>query len=586
MEKLGGKNVNINRIIDWTVLSILGVFCYCYSIFWSNFAELNIQFPFLNFPIFVGEMLLGFCIIMFFIKWKNSPIQLNRWHYLLFAYMLFVLFKAFYGYFEWGPLAFRNAALFYYPLFIVIGYYFYDSKFFKNRFVRYTILSLLIITVFLRQGYKTFYFGYLMLTLLLFMEIKRRKLRYILIISFVVICYTNLLITLLGGRNVLVSSLVGYTFLSVVIVWYFLNLKAMHKRIILLFLFVLLVIAFWSISGNKAAARSLVDIKAIFRSYKAQVERIKAREKYFSFADPKVRVYQRNDSYWLWSATDVSPQPPSGPQPEPEPQLQPKPVAESKAKFLDEEEVRSILQNIDKGRLVELAASGVKERIVSSNSDDGQYSFTTNPAVEDKEFILYKEPFQEKEFSAGKLKTVDKKELIDWIAEKYAISRQVQGDNVIVPTNMYLGNILYRLFMWQDMLEELFRERKIFGLDFGKPFRSKKLEISRFDESWKTRVGWVEPHNAYIHMIYRAGIGGILFIIAVVGLFIKMVVAFIRTRNIKGIFLTSVLLYWMTVSNFMVILELPHWAIPFWCLFGMVYKYKDGLKWECKKERE
>ena len=50
---------------DW--LNLLGlsgiaVICYCYVWGYSTFAEKHVQLPFLNFPIFVGEMLLMFCV--------------------------------------------------------------------------------------------------------------------------------------------------------------------------------------------------------------------------------------------------------------------------------------------------------------------------------------------------------------------------------------------------------------------------------------------------------------------------------------------------------------------------------------------
>ena len=108
------------------------------------------------------------------------------------------------------------------------------------------------------------------------------------------------------------------------------------------------------------------------------------------------------------------------------------------------------------------------------------------------------------------------------------------------------------------------------GLDFGKPFRSKRLEILKFDEGWKFRVGWVEPHNSYVHIIYRAGIVGLLFVITVWCIFIKMGREFIKSKNFRGVFLISILVYWLIIANFMVILELPYFAIPFWSFLGIV----------------
>ena len=101
------KKLNSNNILDNIGLFLIGLFSLGYLLFDRRFAELHRQFPFLNFPIFVGEILLFLCVILLVIK------KSNIWYYLLFSYFGFVLIKALWGYFEWGPLAFRHSALFY-----------------------------------------------------------------------------------------------------------------------------------------------------------------------------------------------------------------------------------------------------------------------------------------------------------------------------------------------------------------------------------------------------------------------------------------------------------------------------------------
>lgn len=137
------------------------------------------------------------------------------------------------------------------------------------------------------------------------------------------------------------------------------------------------------------------------------------------------------------------------------------------------------------------------------------------------------------------------------------------------------GNALWRIFVIRDMLKEVIHDRCIIGADFGKPFRSISIELLNYKLGTATGywVGWLEPHNSYVHMIYRIGIVAFLFIGAMIFLFIQMVVGFVRLRNIKGILLTSLILYWILLANFEVILELPYFAIPFWSLFGIAYKY-------------
>ena len=83
---------------------------------------------------------------------------------------------------------------------------------------------------------------------------------------------------------------------------------------------------------------------------------------------------------------------------------------------------------------------------------------------------------------------------------------------------------------------EIFKEKAIFGIDFGKPFRSLTLEKLRDIEGtgwcigeW---VGWLEPHNSYIHILYRAGIIGLIFIMAIWIIFIRLVFKFIQKKKI------------------------------------------------------
>jgi len=75
------------------------------------------------------------------------------------GYFIFVIGKALYGYLNWGPLALRNAALFYYPVFAVFSYAFYRRKFLDSTMTLF--LALLIILLFI---YGKFY-GYWTLTL-------------------------------------------------------------------------------------------------------------------------------------------------------------------------------------------------------------------------------------------------------------------------------------------------------------------------------------------------------------------------------------------------------------------------------------
>ena len=139
-------------------------------------------------------------------------------------------------------------------------------------------------------------------------------------------------------------------------------------------------------------------------------------------------------------------------------------------------------------------------------------------------------------------------------------------------------NILFRWFIWEDMADELIQSRNIWGIGFGKPQRSKSIEILHWGAGEWSRDGWITPHNSYFHIIYRAGIIGLLIIITIVFLFNRLLQTFIAYHSVSGILLLSVLLYWMVMANFLLIFELPYNAILFWTLFGMSFAYAQSLK--------
>ena len=279
------------------------------------------------------------------------------------------------------------------------------------------------------------------------------------------------MITIIGGKNILVSSLLGYLFISLIFISYFLKLKSKYRKAAVLLIIFFIPFSIWFVGGNQTAIKSLLDLKQISASYQEISRKVDSEKDNFEASAPPVKLYESNADF------------------------------------------RVRLQYWPNPHLTDKSSENVLEKTLK---------------------------FKDYEFRSIKL-----------IQE----------------------NILYRLFIWRDMFDELFRANKIFGLDFGKPFRSKTIEILKWDEGWKYRAGWVEPHNSYVHIIYRSGIIGVLFIIAILTLFIRMIIIFIRVHNFRGILLASIILYWLTISNFMVILELPHWAIPFWCLFGMVLRY-------------
>jgi len=140
------------------------------------------------------------------------------------------------------------------------------------------------------------------------------------------------------------------------------------------------------------------------------------------------------------------------------------------------------------------------------------------------------------------------------------------------------SNIMFRLLIWRDMLVELRQEKPWFGFSFGKPQRSPSIEILNMAVGEWSRDGWIMPHNSYLHLIYRGGIVGVAIIIFLGWSIFVLARTFFLCWSVPGLILTSVLLYWLTIANFIVFLEFPYQAIFFWTVLGMLFAYKNQLE--------
>jgi hypothetical protein len=129
-------------------------------------------------------------------------------------------------------------------------------------------------------------------------------------------------------------------------------------------------------------------------------------------------------------------------------------------------------------------------------------------------------------------------------------------------------SVTWRLLVWTDMMEELIRDRLLFGANFGVPFRSKRVEKLQWEHG--VRTGWLDPHNSFIHILYRSGLVGLISIVVLAAMIVRLTRDAIRSRRFDCILLLGILYYWPIVSFFEVILELPYFAIPFWGLFGFI----------------
>ena len=140
------------------------------------------------------------------------------------------------------------------------------------------------------------------------------------------------------------------------------------------------------------------------------------------------------------------------------------------------------------------------------------------------------------------------------------------------------SNMLFRVFIWRDMVQEFLLTKPLMGLSLSHPQRSPSIEVLGIAQGEWKRDGWIAPHNSYLHLIYRGGLVGVLIIIFILCSIVTLGIGFIKKKSWKGALLLSILIYWASVANFLVFLEVPYHAIPFWSLLGFLWAYKNHLE--------
>ncbi|MFH1777638.1 MAG: hypothetical protein ABH952_08805 [Candidatus Omnitrophota bacterium] len=816
-------------LVENIVTTLIGFFCLMYSIFISNFAELHIKLAFLNFPIFIGEILLIFCIILLGLKRKNYIARFDFFHYCIFALVGFILIKALFGYVKWGPLALRHAALFYYFSFIVIAYYFYNNSLLETPILQFLVLSLLAVSLIFRLLHCYFVYIFLLLFIALILLLKNKSLKYILSFIFLLIFPYKSLYQV--TRGVLIAEMISFIFLSVLL-FFILQKKVQNRKYKFFYSMLLLICGFCVIAffTFKTSAKSLLAINLILNEYRQYTRMCYEKKAAFKpIPGCAIQVFEKNSD--MMQAAQVDDQ--ANVAIVPERQALQKPVKEEVQLFIkteietNEEEIQQLKAQLtkeikilphpidkDKDKITKavpklskevldrerperqlLASSNVENLVEPEKEAEQRLEHVTGTTViithADKAAITKPAPTKEKseikliarveiespikskkeaeqktepvtnkaviitpEHKAAIIKPVpepiievpakeesetklladaktenlvkpkkeaepkpepkpvpiaketvtttpedkpvittpvpepiknvpvkekpaieqllaraetkplnstliapeltfpekimsnvmdtdmksimlqdeiledkikNKEQEIKVLKNLYAklvttpekileklpwkmpgeISGKILEENVQVkakdegvmlspeeylninhpdlpvqeqieekekPESPTYRNIVWRMFVWQDMFCEIISKRPFIGVDFGKPFRSISAEILVWDTGLG-RVGWLEPHNSYLHIIYRAGVAGGIFIIVLWGVFIRLVISVFKKRDIIGILLSTILFFWLVVANFEVIYELPYFAIPFCSLFGVALKH-------------
>jgi hypothetical protein len=285
--------LRVSEAIDVLVIWLIGLACYFYAVFNANFAELHVQFPFFNFPVFIGEILLGISLVLLAIKFCLVDISVERWKALcIFGYVIFVIAKALYGYnkyHQWGALALRHAAEFYYPLFALIAYYVYRDSLFGRRLLYFILTG--VILAYLNGVYKYSVLPLLLISLICIIKIRRPSWQIIaLILVLAVLPYYNIFDQ---GRTRIFGNAVGLiTFFALFINRFMSGRKVLKFALVGLFigalLFTVVVVA------DPNAVKSITSLNELPAKWKKHHQTIAQKKETFVFEQEPVRLYNVN----------------------------------------------------------------------------------------------------------------------------------------------------------------------------------------------------------------------------------------------------------------------------------------------------
>lgn len=524
--------------------------CLLYAIFRQRVAERHIQLPFLDFPIFVGEIVLGISLILLGIKlfcdYRRGEFKPRRWHLAVVGYIVWVLVMAVLGYREWGPFALRNAALFYYALFAVVTYYFYQKEFFTEKII---LLLLLFMALLMVRNFITLYYGlpYLFLFLVLLFSSQKRWVRVVGIAFLLLIAFQRFPYLVFLHRSHLVGVVAALGFLAV----YLCYIKGKGKfRIwtkLMVSLFFIGILVFIYRSMDKSVVKSLTLVGLVLEEYKIYDAFVGHKRRDYVFIPRQPQLYQDNNIKYRRK--------------------------DQLARLANPDSKESVKPAVSKSE--ESVSPGISEGEGSGRPAVSKGEESISPGIPEGEKAVG-ESMPVPEPTAVKAVTQETKIISpDHPAQpaKASPPHRPSKDTQVRGFETTVNQLLFRLFIWRDMLRDLGGWRTLWGVGFGYPQRSKTVEIIGWARDEWSRDGWITPHNSFLHMIYRGGVVGLTYVVGI-GVGIAFLTKnFLRYKSFRGGLLVAALVYWLTISNFLVFLELPHTAIPFWSLFGLTFAY-------------
>lgn len=501
-------------------LALIFSYSFIASRFYSSFAKIHLTIKDVDFPIFLSEILLFICFFCFVWICRDGRLLSRRVKYILILYFGWVLVKALINYYYDGPLTFRNAALFYYPIFAVFGYFFYRmANISRDIFV--VMVFVFAVVLFFRLMGIYYWWTYVLLFVISLRNIKSERWKWagwaflgLILLSVPEFFYR-------GSRSHFISVLGAGIFLLFFLGSMFYKNKRFLPFFSLVFMFFVFIFGFF-IFATSNTITSLTSFDGMAESYKLMNDSFRVQEKNYVPRDIPVQLYNGGN---------------------------------------------------EEGVVVRQPRSELKIKVQAVRANENTLVNTAS----DQKNIMVKTP------KTGGMAGAEPKFFklqsawtnIFMIFRKDNIIKRINDERTVAIDE---DNIVFRFFVWRDMILELFDENAWFGFSFGHPQRSKSLEVLHWAESEWGRDGWITPHNSFLHVIYRSGIIGLFFLGAFIYFLVRLIRDFLNKNSLEGGLLISILIYWIILANFLVILEFPYNAILFWSLFGITAAYRDHLK--------
>lgn len=592
-------------------MSLLAICIFIYSIWFVKFAEINIKLPFLDFPVFIGEILLFICILLFVGHVNANKLKFESWHNVIIALVIWLSVKALHGYFTNGPLALRHSALFYYSSFAFLTFYLFDKKFLNKTLGLAAFVLLLFCAKVFREDVQRFYkLLYLIISIIAVKHVDSRWLKWTL--AALLLLFFPFVDLVTGPKAHLLAFIISLAFIMYFLVIKFLQTR--FKYVVVAVMLVLLLAGIGKFGFNKVEA--FLQVPKMVKALQEEERGIQERRKNFQFREIQPKLYnpehrKAEELYLPFFSTRMeeylgcrinSMIETGGHTDKCRTSDKIDPPKRSQAGLTESERKRqeastafakSVTQKLSKnnqafGEKIDQDIYITLEKnpeLVKEGKDTLEAKFKEDIAkfVEEQDSLLDEiisaevKKFQASDPNADpeQLKEMLKIEVKNNLRVLYssmmrrALDLRVPPDtNDVVEVEQV--SFLFRYLIWRDMIDDIIAERAVLGINMGKPQRSMRLEIVESAREEWSRDGWISPHNSWLHMIYRGGIVGLFIVLAVFWLFGRFVKSFVRARSIEGLLLASVTLYWLVIAFFSVFLELPYYAIPFWVLFGIL----------------